>query len=104
MTPTIGQVVLYCLRRGQADDINRRRKHARAALSQHLTNQNGAIVHVGNDVYAGDVFPMVITRVWGKTPESAVNGMVLLDGNDPFWATSVSVGAGEGTFSWPVRS
>jgi len=34
----------------------------------------------------------VITRVWGQTEGSAVNGQVLLDGDDTLWVTSVTQG------------
>ena len=47
---------------------------------------------------------MVIIRVWGTTPESPVNGQVLLDGNDTFWATSVQAGVGPRKFEWPESS
>lgn len=54
----------------------------------------------GNQVYAGQTFPMIITRVWSDT---MVNGQILLDGNDSHWATSVNLGEGDGFWSWPVR-
>jgi hypothetical protein len=47
---------------------------------------------------------MIIVAVHGTTPDALVNGQVFLDGNDTFWATSVGVGEGHGTFSWPTRS
>ena len=101
-TPTPGRIVLYQLSEDDATQINRRRKDARdSAVSLDKT---GYVVHVGNDVSAGDVYPLVITRTWGDTPESAVNGQVLLDGNDTFWATSVSAGERPRTFAWPVRA
>jgi hypothetical protein len=64
----------------------------------------GAQAHIGNDAKEGDVFPMLITKVWGDTPTCAVNGQAFLDGNDVLWITSVAVGDGPRTFSWPVRS
>lgn len=62
------------------------------------------MIHSGNTVDEGDVYPLVITRVCGNEPSSAVNGQVLLDGNDTYWATSVSVGEGTRHFQWPTRS
>jgi hypothetical protein len=61
---------------------------------------------VGIGVSAGDVFPMVITRVCGQlaTSLSAVNGEVVLDGNDTYWATSITEGEGQHHFAWPVRA
>lgn len=101
--PSIGRVVHYRLRFDQAEQINRRRKDARDKLDWHRALKTGAQVHVGNEVAEGDTFPLVITRVWGDQPNSCVNGQVLLDGNDLFWATSVQAGEGPGSFSWPTR-
>lgn len=104
MIPTIGRIVHYRLSADQAEDINRRRKHARDHMAEHHTNANGAQVHVGNEVREGEAYPMIITQVWGQDENSAVNGQVFLDGNDLFWAKSVSVGEGPGTWSWPTRA
>ena len=104
MIPTIGRIVHYRLGAQDAEAINRRRSHARAHLNEHRDNSNGVQIHVGNDVKEGDAFPMIITRVWGDTPTSAVNGQVFLDGSDLFWGTSVCVGEGPRTFSWPTRA
>ena len=100
-TPTICRIVRYRLTEHDAEQINRRRAHARAQMQTHVANQSGVMVHVGANVKEGDECPMIIVRVWGSTPESAVNGQVFLDGNDLFWATSVMAGEGPGTFSWP---
>ena len=104
MTPAIGRIVHYRLRDNDATAINRRRTDARAKMDWHRENKTGSQVHVGNDVSAGEVYPMIITKVWGSEAHSAVNGQVLLDGNDLYWATSVCVGEGPGTFAWPVRA
>jgi hypothetical protein len=89
MKPTIGRIVRYTLTDYDATKITQ-------ARTKDLNTS-------GNSVSAGDVFPLLITRVWGSTPESAVNGPVFLDGNDTLWVTSASVGEGPGHFSWPVR-
>lgn len=102
--PSIGRIVRYRLNAAQAEQINRRRKDAREKMPLHGFFKTGAQVHVGNDVKAEDEFPMIITRVWGSGPDSYVNGQLFLDGNDLFWVTSVKVGEGSGTFSWPTRS
>lgn len=104
MIPTIGRIVHYTLCEQDAEAINRRRADAARNLAAHRERADGSIVHSGNPVKAGDVYPLVITRVWDDTPESAVNGQVLLDGNDTFWATSVSHGEGERHFQWPTRA
>ena len=102
--PTIGRIVLYKLTTSDADAINRRRNHAAAHLAEHRDAATGVQIHVGNGMAAGDIFPMVITRVWGTTPESCVNGQVMLDGNDLLWVTSSIVGTEPGQFAWPVRT
>lgn len=115
---SIGRIVHYRLSADDAAAINRRRTDG-SSIAQRMKNaippqegQNsatiygwpsGAQAHIGNEAAEGDTFPMLITRVWGNTPESAVNGQVFLDGNDVLWTTSVVVGEGPRTFSWPVR-
>jgi hypothetical protein len=99
MVPTIGRIVHYTLSEQDAEQINERRGPARsAALGGDVQ------MHHGNYVQARDVYPMVITRVWGDQPDSEVNGQVLLDGNDTLWATSVTAGEGERHFVWPQRA
>lgn len=116
MKPSIGRIVHYKLSEQDATAINRRRQDASTPLAADLVKDGigtqprtiaamgtGAQVHVGNHVTAGDVFPMLITRVWSDTPESAVQGQVFLDGNDVLWATSVCHGDGEHQYTWPGR-
>ena len=91
--PSIGRIVHYTLTDYDADAINRSRAAAVAA---------GAQVH-GNSAGAGDVYPMVIVRVWGDQPGASVNGQVLLDGNDTLWVTSRCGGDGAGRYAWPER-
>lgn len=92
--PYVGLMVHYKLNQSDAGAINRRRTDACASgiSSEH----SGAIIHVGNTVLAGDVYPMVITRIWGSDHRSAVQGQVFLDGNDVYWATSRTQGNDEG--------
>lgn len=100
MKPRLGLTVLYHLAATDAEAINRRRKDARDQLDWHREHKTGAQIHVGNDVHEGDEFPMVITRLWGADAMSAVNGQVLLDGNDLFWATSTCFGVGPRHFHY----
>ncbi|MER8560205.1 hypothetical protein [Mesorhizobium sp. M0578] len=51
----------------------------------------------------GDVFPLIITKVWGDTETSAFNGQLMLDGNDLFWVTSTAIGEGNRQCFWPPR-
>lgn len=118
MIPTIGPIVHYKLSADDAAQINRRRttgSSIAARMKEHRVAvpggshdvavygwHAGAQAHIGNEVSEGDVFPMLIVRVWGPSAESAVNGQVFLDGNDAFWATSRTVGEQVGQFTWPV--
>jgi hypothetical protein len=88
MKPTIGRIVHYTL---SGMDV--------AKITQARTKD---LDTEGNAVREGDVFPMLITRVWGSTPESAVQGQVFLDGNDTLWVTAVVVGEGPRTYAWPT--
>lgn len=110
--PSIGRIVHYRLSADDATQINRRRTTG-ASIAQRMKYGDdpqlkawpaGAQAHIGNDAKEGDTYPMLITKVWGDSPSSAVNGQVLLDGNDVFWATSRCVGDLPGSFSWPVRA
>lgn len=96
MIPTPGRIVEYTLNEHDADQINKRRDDSRK--SGLAARETGAVIHVGNRVSPGESYPMVIVRAWGNTEGSAVNGQVLLDGNDTFWATSRQ--QGEGPFCW----
>lgn len=116
LLPTIGRTVHYCLSETDVDEITRRRTsrgeivkriNVRVLTQQGPTERAwplGAQAHIGNPVRVGDVFPMVIVRVWGDEDTSCVNGQVFLDGNDVLWATSVRVGDGPGTYAWPKRA
>jgi hypothetical protein len=98
MTPTIGRIVHYYLSDQDAAQINKRRADASAHLAEH--RENGNVVHMGNTVQGGDVYPLAITRTWGG---AAVNGQVLLDGSDTLWVTSVTEGDGQRNWFWPPR-
>jgi hypothetical protein len=103
--PTVCRIVAYTLTAYDADAINKRRADANTHMTEHRARADGSQVHIGNGVSVGEVYPMVIARVWGDpSPGSLVNGQVLLDGSDSFWATSVSAGEGPGHWAWPARS
>lgn len=100
--PTIGRIVLYTLTDQDADRINKRR-NSLSGIGADMTPDSRFELEGGNKAAQGDVFPMIIVKVWGSTPGSAVNGQVFLDGNDTLWVTSKQVGVGAGTFGWPKR-
>ena len=87
MIPSLGRIVHLTLRADQAQEINTRR---------------GFSGNVGNRASEGQVFPLIITRI-GDTEQSAVNGQVLLDGNDTLWVTSVVQGDETGQWFEPPR-
>lgn len=101
--PTVGRIVLYSLSAQDAEEINRRRGHASANLKEHRERSDGSQIHTGNSVAGGDIYPLIITRVWGPDPTSAVNGQLMLDGNDTYWVTSTTAGEGPRRFAWPTR-
>ncbi len=92
MIPSLGRIVLYALNHSDAETINSRR-----------------CVNGLPDVAAGDEFPMVITKVWGPFEGYNINGTVMLDGGDTFWATqcmqdhSDSAVLIDGMWRWPPR-
>lgn len=102
--PTIGRIVHYTLTATDAEAINRRRRDAIEQSIKIGDYRDGVTVHVGNAVEEGEIYPMMIVRVWGDRPESAVNGQVHLDGNDLHWVTSTQCGTGPRTWAWPVMA
>jgi len=100
IVPTLGRIVWYVLSSDDAVKINKRRADARQHMDLHRQNSNGVMVHVGNDVSLGDIYPAMVVRVWGDRPDSYVNLKVELDGSDNYWATSRRVGEAPGTYHW----
>lgn len=77
--PSVGQIVSYRVPDAVADDANA----LRSTVAQS---------HCGAKIKAGDVFPMIVTKVNEKT----FNGQVLLDGNDSHWVKGAAFGDSEG--------
>ena len=92
MIPSIGRIVHIRLSAGCAKNINMERSN----LASH---------NKGNSVKEGDIFPMIITKLWTDDPNefSAVNGQIFLDGNDIYHATSVTQGDSLGQWFEPTR-
>lgn len=82
MIPSLGRIVEYTLNEIDAIQINRHR--------------SAGTVNQGNRAKGGEKYPMMIVKIWGSTPDSAVNGQVHLDGNDTLWVTSRGQGDTEG--------
>lgn len=95
--PRVGAGALYRLSADDAESVNRRRDQSNAHRALHVATANGTMIHVGNKVAEGDIFPMLIVRTWENLPN--VNGKVFLDGNDELWVQSVREGDGAGQFS-----
>ncbi len=97
----VGSIVLYCLSREDAKEINFRYETS-YMLRKHFKNYvPGNQAHVGNLVCPGEFLPMIIIKVWS---DICVNGKVFLDGNDDLWVTSVKLES-EGTpGSWAYKT
>jgi hypothetical protein len=96
---TVGRIVHYVLSDQDAEKINRWRRDYRKTMvdsSDHWVN--GTIAHVGNEVSAGEHYPMVVVAVW--TDGGCVNGKVFLDGNDDYWALSRSYSEAHEPSTW----
>ncbi len=92
MIPRLGGVVLYTLTDTDASAINRRRTDGSTIAVGMKAGvwPLGAQAHIGSEVSQGDVFPLIVTRVWpAATSGGSVNGQVVLDGTDCLWVTSV---------------
>ena len=101
--PSIGRIVHYTLSETDAAQINKRRSDARNLNGAGVTlasQELGPQIHIGNPVESGQVLPAIIVGVWAV---GSVQLQVFLDGNDTFWAASVSEGEGQRNWSWPPR-
>lgn len=87
---SVGRIVHFMLTSAQALKINDLRRTYASLLS-------------GTRVSAGDVFPMIITRVHDDPPrlDSVVSGQVFLDGNDHIWVSAAQEGSEPGQWCWP---
>lgn len=90
--PRVADVVRYTVPEWLAAAVVRLRTESKESGTLHAKG--------GNAVTAGDVLPLVITKLWGSSPEAAFNGTLLLDGNHTMWVTSTSIGTGEGKCAW----
>ena len=91
--PTVGRIVHYKLAVDDALAIGVQRQPTYHESRPGLIGPDNHVTKVydknGNPASRGDIYPMLITRVWGDTETSHVNGQVFLDGNDCLWVTSV---------------
>lgn len=92
MVPSPGRIVHYMLTEQDAEQINRRR--TTSPFIGHRMKQEppqwpeGAQAHIGNPVFAGEVYPAMIVRVFQPSDVGTSNLQVFLDGCDVYWATS----------------
>lgn len=92
MKPTTGRILLYKLSQADINAIEAKR---------------AGIGWVGNPLCAGEVVPMIAVRIFEDEFGAGipgVNGKLMLDGEDSFWATSRREGSEPGTWSWPPRA
>ena len=95
----IGQIVQFVLTEDMCKAIYRRRDDAYNNLPIiRKEAKAGYIAYVGYPPQSGEIVPMIITRVWD---ENLVNGQIILDGNDHYWATSVARGPSYGEWEFP---
>ncbi len=94
---TVGRVVHYALSTDDAKIINERRIAVNQPAGERLP---GVQYHIGNPVESGEHCAMVITQVWNT--DGLINGKVVLDGLDDYWATSrrYSEQKEPGTWHW----
>lgn len=88
---SLGRIVLYTLTQGEADRIN--------GLTPVL-NEDGW--RLRNTVYAGDVCPAIVVRVFDPSTPT-VNLQVFLDAGPCVWLPARSEGDGPGYWAWPER-
>lgn len=100
--PSIGRIVHYRLSEKDTVQITRRRTSTEAIRERmHAgTWPEGVQAHIGNDVQAGEVFPLLIVKVWAGNAD-AISGRVFLDGSDELAVAGVSPGDEPGTWFWP---
>jgi hypothetical protein len=77
-----GRIVNFVISDIIAGEINRKR----AASLRSVVNVT-IPTHIGNLTKEGDIFPMMVIKVWNDFGE--INGQVFLDGNDTYWAQSI---------------
>lgn len=105
---TIGRIVLYKLTEQDAAQINRRRTTGNS-IADRIKEEKwplGAQAHIGNYATVGEIYPMIVSRVWLNefgADIHGINGQVLLDGNDTLWVASAREGELPGQWAWPKR-
>lgn len=111
MKPTIGRIVHYTLSDTDAQAVNRRRTTGKA-IAERIPEGRwpvGAQAHIGRDVAAGEVYPMLITFVPApkENEMTPVSGRVFLDGSDELQVRAEQVATGSsdanGLWQWPAR-
>ena len=88
----LGDIVLYKVSEADAKATNKRRKDAKNLNAAGVTlasQELGPVIHIGNELHEGDIFPGIVVRKWS---EIGYQLQVFLDGNDILWATSVGEG------------
>lgn len=103
----IGRIVHYVLTEQDAKVVNRRRTTSKsiADRSRQLSEKwpEGAQAHIGNEVRAGQEYPMIVVMVL-ESDNGSCSGQVFLDGNDVLWVSSwFDENGTPSTWHWPER-
>lgn len=88
--PTIGRIVQIALSASVAEMINGR-----------------LWPNVIRSVSAGELFPLIVTRVWPAEmyqDNLVINGQIVLDGPGHLWVSTVHFGNNPGEWRWPDHS
>lgn len=104
MVPSVGRTVHLRLSDAQVGQINRRRQASIDVGGSGPEPQYDKLFS-GNSVTSGDIFPLLITKIWSASPDETtpVNGQVFLDGDDSLWVTSATQGELAGQWFEPPR-
>lgn len=93
MFPVIGDVALYKLSESDVELINRRRTTSESVRNRIRRNPpewpEGAQAHVGDPVSAGELLPLVVTKV--DPASQRMSGQVLLNGSDTHFVAGVEL-------------
>lgn len=100
MIPSVGRIVHITISEAMAEEID---KNKNLRNTQVYFKSRSSFE--GNPVESGDIYPMIITKVWSDEPieNTLVQGQIFLDGNYAYWASSVKQGTENGQWFEPPK-